>query len=954
MAIDPKLSNLKSSGTYRFEEDKSLITSANISQTRLFVGYSKKGPFNTPVYVQDTKQFRSLFGDIDRTLEKKGSYFHRSCLEALKRSPIYVLNMLRVNDGKDNDDMSCDKVEAIRMSVSTGVQNNDIHNYPFIGMYNTDKFWYADSDSFLQNIINTLQPDYMLSEFENGTTNNLLNFTNVSQNPISIIVKKSDNAKAFNITVESWYGSANIPSYLNKDSLISDYFVDVYVIKGNFGKDTMNTEEPYSRFAFDPTFQMYYDKKKGIRRKVKLTDSRDTMFDNFINESEIECTAVFTGCLIPNFVDKFGSNIYIEKLINNNVNTIGLLCSVNEELFDGDLCIDGIAGGIDLVGHSIPDMLEDKMVRNIETLSYNIELPKTFETEDFLNDEQTVEDIAEYDENDILIALNITTDMALLVGDSLTFTKTDGNELEYVITEINNDNVEYTQYAITPVDFGAVITKSDVEDGIEIMFDNTDKIETSNFYNTYKIYEPTDGEFNFTLKENQFLVSPKYIEGKNEIKVGNYVQSNDIEIVDDNNTEYIDDDLVINSSQLTRITEVKTVTDALYRNKYYLVTCQSSIKFVHPEDSNDGTSNPIVYVYKPLDTLDNYLQIYTLNGFTQSKYYHIPNGTNERQNEIIEYVLGTKDDPSAIFKGLIDREIISFRYLVDTFGLGLEEHCKHIFTYLCAKRKSAIALVNAPSARDFRFSKDPSFKEGTSLSSKFISEGGDLSKNPSWLFSLPTEEQGASYGAYYYPYITVRDLGKDINVPPAAFVSNNFIEKYDESFPWTLVAGVRRGVIVGSGVKGVEVSLDKDDRDYLEPFGLNPIVWKAKVGPTIFANKTAKQTPKSALSSINCREAVIYIQDGVENILKNYLFELNTPQTRMEIKTLVDNFISIVANNDGVYDFKTIMDESNNTPEIIDNNMGIIDIYIEPVKGMEILVQRTTILRTGAISSGEI
>ena len=100
------------------------------------------------------------------------------------------------------------------------------------------------------------------------------------------------------------------------------------------------------------------------------------------------------------------------------------------------------------------------------------------------------------------------------------------------------------------------------------------------------------------------------------------------------------------------------------------------------------------------------------------------------------------------------------------------------------------------------------------------------------------------------------------------------------------------------------------------------------------------------------REVVIYIKDGIEAILKNYLSEFNTAQTRLEIKTLADNFLATVQDDDGVYDFRNIMDESNNTPEVIDQNIGILDTYIEPVRGMEVLVQRTTILKTGAISTG--
>ena len=219
-------------------------------------------------------------------------------------------------------------------------------------------------------------------------------------------------------------------------------------------------------------------------------------------------------------------------------------------------------------------------------------------------------------------------------------------------------------------------------------------------------------------------------------------------------------------------------------------------------------------------------------------------------------------------------------------------------------------------------------------------------------YSLPSIADGASFGFYFFPFVQVRDLGRNISVPPAAYVSNNFINKFENALPWSLVAGVRRGVLGGAGLVGLETNLDTSDRANIEPFGLNPIIFQSGTGPTIFANKTAQQNPTSALSSINVREVVIYIQDGIDAILKNYLFEFNTPQTRLEIVTLANNFLQTVQNDDGVFDFRNVMDETNNPPEVIDRNIGIIDTFIEPVRGMEILVQRTTILRTGAISSG--
>ena len=107
------------------------------------------------------------------------------------------------------------------------------------------------------------------------------------------------------------------------------------------------------------------------------------------------------------------------------------------------------------------------------------------------------------------------------------------------------------------------------------------------------------------------------------------------------------------------------------------------------------------------------------------------------------------------------------------------------------------------------------------------------------------------------------------------------------------------------------------------------------------------------MSKIHVRELLIYIEEEVENILRNYQFEFNTVQTRLEIKTLVDGFLAQIQNDQGLYDFDTVMNSANNTPEVIDNDFGIIDIAVEPVKGLEKLVQRVTILRTGGISAGE-
>ena len=406
-------------------------------------------------------------------------------------------------------------------------------------------------------------------------------------------------------------------------------------------------------------------------------------------------------------------------------------------------------------------------------------------------------------------------------------------------------------------------------------------------------------------------------------------------------------------SRLTRVVEVRNLftknDKGEFEKSHIRVICADKIF------KNRGDVDNMVVKITPIDNICDRLQWTCLKGFQMRKEL-CPDGTNERQNQILDML---RENPryestvSNLYKTLCDRDYIQWRYLVDTFGYGIEEECKSVYTLLCQGRKSAFAIINCPSQSDFKKSYDPSFiNKSGGVSVEYIANGGDRSKNPQFLFSLPTADNGASWGAYYYPYLRISDLSAVKTVPPAAYVSNLYIQKYNRANAWSIVAGQKRGVISGNQVIGVEATLVHENRDFLEPVGINSIIWENGVGVEIYANKTAKQTPKSALSSIHVREACIFIQDNVESILRKYVFEYNTAQTRLEIKTLVDDFLETVKNNSGIYDYKTIMDTSNNTPEVIDNNMGIIDIFIEPVRGLEILAQRLTVLKTGALEAG--
>ena len=1072
MALDPKIASLKAAGTYRFEFDKSQVVSIPANQTRLVVGFSKTGPFNTPVFVPDTAFFKQVYGDIDRNLERKDSFFHRSCLSALERGPILALNLLALD--------AEDKVNALRFATAATpeAQSNIGADYEYARFYNRDKFWFPSTDDFLTNVgADTTQLSAL-------TVNDLLDITNLGQNPKSVIVKKSaaQNVLPFQVTVEEWYGAANVPGYLNKDSLISDFFVDIFVIDGNFGGD-FGTTTPYSRFASDPIFQKYFSPTQGLLRKKFASDSTDTLLQEFFNETEVTLQATYTACLLPDFVDLLGNNLFVEKLVNAETASTGIFVTVNEDLFDGDTLIDGVQGGIDMIGHNIEWTQANSIQDDVNFLSYSGSIVSDLAYDrtqgistTVVNDTSTITVGAPTGGGIQIQVVNANTpkdaiwdafsgmraNTSTLVGTFIldpvalewvpvTSVQTSGNTVTVLLSDagnpvaanfptgaaasytfineadfgfVRNENPsggaagiigsygtllqaqfangtltdgdeavykdalgQYTSFlAMNAIDFGWIIdgpgattanNKLPISDNnyylpavrvtpyqedsytnltpqAEFTIDGAGQFEKSDSTalnpllfgpNVFGV-QTLKGALNLTvdiigdslneptLKPNEILIATNSPEAA-DIVVGNYM---------------VHDEGGVNGP--SRLTRINVVEGGLTPTEYPIipagttamkVTCQSEISV-----TSQGAIKTIE-VYYPIDSWVDYLNVFELPGFALDATKHVPDGTNSRQNKCLSPILGGTN----LFKALIDRETINFRYVVDTYGNGIEANCKAIYTNLCMARKNAFAIVNAPSAKDFKKNTDPSFTDATGgLSSKFISEGGNLALNPTVRFSLPSATSGGSFGGYYYPFLTVRDLGKNISVPPAANVSNNFILKYENALPWSIVAGVRRGVIGGNGVVGLEINLDQEDRFFLEPFGINPIVFQSGTGPTIFANKTAQQVPKSALSSINVREVVIYIQDGIEAILKNYLFEFNTAQTRLEIKTLADNFLATVQNDDGVFDFRNIMDETNNTPEVIDQNVGILDTYIEPTRGMEILVQRTTILRTGAISSG--
>jgi hypothetical protein len=167
--------------------------------------------------------------------------------------------------------------------------------------------------------------------------------------------------------------------------------------------------------------------------------------------------------------------------------------------------------------------------------------------------------------------------------------------------------------------------------------------------------------------------------------------------------------------------------------------------------------------------------------------------------------------------------------------------------------------------------------------------------------------------------------------------------------PWTIIAGVTNGGVGGFG--SLEIDFNPQDISNLNLAKLNPIVSKKNRGYVIETENTSQKEYTSSLSYIHSIEVLIELENDLRAMLLNFQWKFNTPDVRAQIKQNADSICQSYVNRSGIYDYFNKCDRENNTSIIIDNQIGILDSYIEIVHGMGIIVNNITVLPTGTISS---
>jgi uncharacterized protein YaiE (UPF0345 family) len=165
-----------------------------------------------------------------------------------------------------------------------------------------------------------------------------------------------------------------------------------------------------------------------------------------------------------------------------------------------------------------------------------------------------------------------------------------------------------------------------------------------------------------------------------------------------------------------------------------------------------------------------------------------------------------------------------------------------------------------------------------------------------------------------------------------------------DNFPWFSPAGTSRGGILNA-VKLV-YNPSKSQRDRLYSNRVNPVIFSPGGGIVLFGDKTA-MAKSSAFDRINVRRLFIYLEDAISAAAKDQLFEFNDEITRTNFVNIVEPFLRDVQAKRGIFDFRVICDESNNTASVIDNNEFLADIYIKPTRSINYIGLTFVATRSG-------
>jgi len=349
-------------------------------------------------------------------------------------------------------------------------------------------------------------------------------------------------------------------------------------------------------------------------------------------------------------------------------------------------------------------------------------------------------------------------------------------------------------------------------------------------------------------------------------------------------------------------------------------------------------------------TLDNQLD----ENKNQLRIDNVVNGISQyiyvKSNNTVKFDLipisGSKPDGSDAagdfvyftnyFSELVGGDVVKSNGLTDVTGWGIFENREEVPAQILinpswkqtvklkvgevvSKRKDAIAVCqsNDPITIDYR----------------------QILENEQYGYIAP------SYLALYAGFGQIYDQYNDKNVwiPNASFAASIYARVDNIAEPWFAPAGVDRATLAVLDEKKIYTDAQIGQ---MYDKNINSVKWIRGTGYALWGQKTA-QMKKSALDRVNVRRNLLYIENNIETALFPFVFENNNELTRLQIFSIVDEFLAGVQAGGGLTSYDVVCDDTNNTPAIIDSNQLNIDIYVQPVRTAEFISFTTVVTRTG-------
>ena len=857
MAIPVQFQQFKAAGIYRVVYDKSTVLGTEAELLRLVVGYSPKGPFNTPVYIKSVTDFIAMFGNISKTLEKRGCFFHRTAIQALEAGPILCLNLKKFGE-TEKVDVAC--ISDVLETAQTEVKK----------IYDTTRFWKLDPTSLDGIQKSTDESIYMhISATDSKETSNTF-----------FIRKPADSkVKAYDINVAEWYNTygLELPDYLAEDIpnlKMKDLFTEVYVFSGNFenvqnsslkdyfeaypvpttGNDTYKLEDLYVASAQVDNVSPLYYVKADIKDSTKIT-SDDSGYSRGNKTAYMEVgvpaedSKYFTSIdeaydyLTDETVDpsyKIYNTAAFPELAEPNAEGKYMVISLGEtsfEVYPYEPELYNAAGYMQFA--------QRKVYEAAELQAYYPSYSSFVRNDDgSINEALSTLSFVGWKKTDIKVRVKKTVENAF--GEQI-------DALDALYLESGSGAIGHYVGCLLP-----------------------------NFMDPNYGYRSIDILFNLDSDNHHMMMS-------------------------------LNGALIENANSITG----------------YIISV----------DEVTGELSPASFALMDEDV--NRVPTY-LSGYTYSNAKPASSSITDKlawQNTILDVL----KDEKGLREGLLSAAETDYRYIVDSF----ESYASTNVNY---QLKSQLALIAKQKELCFAILNFPSVSSLCKLGDKFTTSGiFNINKVVNGVI-LPTDANGGSFCAFYTP-LKFSDGYVDTIAPSAGLVSNLFIAKYNGRAAYSIIAGPNYGNIQYSQLVGPDYNYSQEELNVIEPFGVNCMIFRPTFGTFINANQTAKQTPKTALSSVNVRELVIYLQDEIGKVLQAYQWEFNNPITREAIKAKADLICETAKRDGGIQAYLNVMDESNNTPDIIDNEMCVLSTSIEPGRGAGKMVHELTIYRTGGMTS---